>query len=356
MITMHRDYTKALPKKHFSKEQLQQFREINLPAFLLWYDKGSVVFANGSYRLTDNQSVVLNGKWARDFAAEKSPTLTRQNPASDITAIEQICGLNFYQAAFAINDFLSSGTGANTPAVEKTLTVERLEREIDAGKYEPAGSSKTAWAYLTATRHIVPEVVRDYLKKDHLYIEPLPRGCNILFVITEPAKPLTICGFERCGVLSGSGYRYKGSIIAIPNTSFADVIESGQADRSRVFVFESAIDVMSFRSLIALGKVPFPQNERWVLLSLRGLHRQMLLNRLDFDGAKAEIVLCVDNDEAGEQFCDNVIRHEQGTGRAIYTLRDVLKGCGAKDWNDLLSNRLTSVLTPIVPTPITLKP
>ena len=133
MITTHRDYTKSLPKKHFSKEQLQQFREINLPAFLLWYDKGSVVFANGSYRLTDNQSVVLNGKWARDFAAEKSPTLPRQNPASDITAIEQICGLNFYQAAFAINDFLSSGTGANTPAVEKTLTVERLEREIDAG-------------------------------------------------------------------------------------------------------------------------------------------------------------------------------------------------------------------------------
>lgn len=333
------DYnTKSLPKKHFTKEQIEHFRAVNTADFMNWYQPGSVVLLNGSYRLKNDHSMVFNGIWARDFSAPESSKQGQRNPVPGLDAVMQLCSLNFYQAACAINDFFNAKLPSSCPPVETALTRTLLQKRLEDRTYENATNSWEVFAYLTKTRHIHPEVVKQNFRNGNIYVEKLPKGYNILFPMYDCDVPTEdeIVGFERCGILSNKDFRYKGSITAVPNEYFDIWFSIPQANcKAAVYVFESAIDALSFQSLVHLGKLKLPEDKTIIFLSLRGVHFKILEHFLINTPETDEIVLCVDADEAGDNLCKQVearLKDEY----MISQMRTPLIKSTAKDWNEVL--------------------
>ena len=91
----------------------------------------------------------------------------------------------------------------------------------------------------------------------------------------------------------------------------------------RAYLFESAIDLMSFYSFCKQKELL----EGSVLLSMAGL-KPTIPKKLRAEGV--EIVSCVDSDEAGQRF-----EHDNGFERSE-SVRRKLDDLGFKDWNERL--------------------
>lgn len=87
----------------------------------------------------------------------------------------------------------------------------------------------------------------------------------------------------------------------------------------KAYIFESAIDLLSFKQLANPDKI---QNS--VLVSMAGL-KPNTLKSLAESGAK--MFSCVDNDEAGKNFT---------TANKLTPCRKILEENGVKDYNELL--------------------
>lgn len=345
-----KDYKKGnLPKKHFSKERLNYLREhTNLADFFSWYAPDSVIKWDGSYRLASNHSVVLNGIWYRDFAAPESNVPGKKNPVCGIDAVMQHFDLNFYQAVHAVNDFTNEHLSSAFPPIESLLTVEKLAEHIKNGTYIPFDGNINAWAYLERTRKIPAEIIRAYNKEKLLYVEPLENGVNLLFARYDPEDGKTILGFERCGVLSNKENRFKGCISASPNSVFWRVLspkESSSPPIHEVYVFESAIDVMSFEAMVQAGLIYIPSDRYAELISLGGLKPNSLKKYLEHSQPNGEVILCVDADKAGDIFEEKVLDYMGERGAC--SKRYILTEHGTKDWNELLkSGKLSAPAVP----------
>lgn len=100
------------------------------------------------------------------------------------------------------------------------------------------------------------------------------------------------------------------------------------ASVDRLYAFESAIDLLSFLTLVENGEVEADINNS-VLLSLGGVKPEVLYTCLNAYEVQEQVFLCVDNDSAGENFLNGFKGIEGYTElrpEGIY-----------KDWNDQLT-------------------
>lgn len=125
--------------------------------------------------------------------------------------------------------------------------------------------------------------------------------------------------------------------MATPYAAFSCFEEQANTyDASIVFAFESAIDVLSFLSLVRLEKITLPKNRNVWVLSMRGLNykttEKFFAEQIGFSGC--DLGLCVDSDKAGQAFCQNAKKQwEHGN---VFDFTDILSAQGVKDWNELL--------------------
>ena len=318
------------PKKQFSKEQLSNMRSIDLVDFMTWYDESKIIKLRGSVRLADNRSVVLHERWAKDFAETS-------DYCSGIDFCIKYLGLSTYGAMYVMNEFLESGYIHREPPPRTLTSITTIENRIANGQYIPANNIKPIYAYLCNTRQIPAETVKKFIDSDYLYAEKLRTGYNLLFPIYNNGDK--IIGFEKSGILSDIEHRYKGCVISEVYTGFTYQYKYIDNTPEVVIVFESSIDLMSFVALVDEGLILLPEDRSIMLLSLRGLQGKVLSTYTNKDST---IILCVDNDTAGNSFYTEEHYHYHNMVHG----GSVLARYNVKDWNDLLKIK-NQVKTPI---------
>ncbi len=173
---------------------------------------------------------------------------------------------------------------------------------------ERADTMKNVFAYLCQTRKIDSKIVSDLVRDGLLYQDK--RGNAVFLHKNESGE---IIGAELQG--TNSFKRFKGVAAGTSDSLFA--VKIGEPNRA--YVFESAIDLLSFKQLANPEKI-----QNCVLVSMAGLKPNSLKPLVE-RGLK--LYACVDNDEAGIKFtADN----------CLIPCNRILVENGVKDYNELL--------------------
>lgn len=180
------------------------------------------------------------------------------------------------------------------------------KRELDLPNR--ADNMKNVFAYLCGTRKIDSNIVYGLVCDSLLYQDK--RGNAVFLHKNEDGK---IIGAELQG--TNTYKRFKGVAAGTLDSLFA--VKIGTPDRA--YVFESAIDLLSFKMLANPNKI---QNS--VLVSMAGL-KPNSLNSLSENGL--QLYACVDNDEAGIKFTSD---------NGLIPCNRILHENGVKDFNELL--------------------
>lgn len=218
-----------------------------------------------------------------------------------INCLTEMLGMDFKTAVKE----LAGSALSYIPRRENNSFSERKKDLVLPGK---ADNMKKVFAYLCKTRGISSEIVSQFAHDKLLYQDV---SGNAVFVHKNESGE--IVGAEIQG--TNSEKRYKGVAQGTSESVFSVKI----GEPKKCYVFESAIDLMSFKQLANPEKI---QNS--VLVSMAGL-KLNLLKGIAEKGMK--IYSCVDNDEAGRNFTKT---------NNLTPCRKILEDNGVKDYNELL--------------------
>ncbi|MCM1166912.1 MAG: DUF3991 and toprim domain-containing protein [Lachnospiraceae bacterium] len=209
-------------------------------------------------------------------------------------------------------DFKTAVTELSGSSYTPRENISFSEKKKDLQLPEKADNMRKVFAYLCKTRGISPDMVSQLAHEKLLYQDV--RG-NAVFVHKNESGETV--GAEIQG--TNSEKRFKGVATGTSDSVFAFKI----GEPKKCYVFESAIDLMSFKQLANQEKI---QNS--LLVSMAGLKPNSLKSIAE-KGIK--IYSCVDNDEAGREF-------EIANG--LPSCRKVLVDNGVKDYNELLKKAI----------------
>ena len=189
---------------------------------------------------------------------------------------------------------------------------------------ERADNMKNVFAYLCQTRKIDSKIVEGLVRDGLLYQDK--RGNAVFIHKNEDGE---IVGAELQG--TNTNYRFKGVAEGTSDSLFS--VKIGQP--TKAYIFESAIDLLSFKQLANQQKI---QNS--VLVSMAGLNSNSLKSLAD-NGIK--LYSCVDNDDKGIKFT---------TTNDLTPCNRILAENRVKDFNELLQmivrNREAAAQNPII--------
>lgn len=278
------------------KEQVEAARSANLADY----------FRNGGYECELRRDelhvkgygglfVNLNtGGWYC-FSADKGGS-------NAINCLTEIMGMDFKTAV----QELAGGSAISYTPHQENNSFSAQKRELVLP--ERADNMRKVFAYLCKTRGISADIVSQLAHEKLLYQDI--RG-NAVFVHKNDNGE--IVGAEIQG--TNSEKRYKGVAQGTSDSVFAMKI----GEPKKCYVFESAIDLMSFKQIANQEKI-----KNSVLVSMAGLKPNSLKSIAE-SGMK--IYSCVDNDDAG---------HEFEIANGLPSCRKVLVDNGVKDYNELL--------------------
>lgn len=218
----------------------------------------------------------------------------------------------------------------HTASINEQGQTKITEVELPVNEHE----KKRIFAYLTKERKISAKLVQELVDKKLLYQgsvkykdssgeERYAKG-NAVFVQKDAEG--NIVGAEIHGTNS---FRHFKKIEGKGNDN---LFRYAIGNPKKVYVFESAIDLLSFKMLAKPEKI-----QDSLLVSMGGL-KPNALRKFQSEGLK--IFSCVDNDEKGKKF--NETNGFTSAGRK-------LSEEGAKDWNELLQKRVQSLNKNIEP-------
>ncbi|MBR0457297.1 MAG: DUF3991 and TOPRIM domain-containing protein [Firmicutes bacterium] len=303
---------------YYSKEQIEKAREMDLLTYLQQFEPWELVHVSGNtYCTRKHDSLkISNGKWmwwSQGFGG-----------ASALDYLVKVRGDPFTKA---MEKILGRETERSPFLMEKSTQ----EVHAKAGKLllpAKCSTSREVMKYLSA-RGIDREIIKTCIKEGLIY-ESLPYH-NCVFVGRDAAGEARYASYRACnpakimGEASGSDKKYAFHI-------------NGAEDNQTLHVFESAIDLLSFatimnrrlrdwraESLLSLGGIYAPgASGRWKTPSA-------LTYQLQQQEQIKDIALHLDNDSAGRAATARLIT-QLG---ADYNVRDEPAIYG-KDINDEL--------------------
>ena len=182
---------------------------------------------------------------------------------------------------------------------------------------EQAENMRRIFAYFCKTRKIPAPIVEELVHAGLLYQSS--KNGNAVFV--HKAADGKVTGAEIQGT---STYKcYKGVAAGTGDSAFTFMpFPAKDGKPKRAFLFESAIDLMSFYTFCDKKKL-----QGAVFVSMAGL-KPTVPKALQVQGV--EIISCVDNDDAGRRF--------EAENRFVRSasVKANLDEKGFKDWNELL--------------------
>lgn len=183
---------------------------------------------------------------------------------------------------------------------------------------EKSAGYRRLFAYLCKTRGVDQKVVYDFVHSRKLYQDT--RG-NCVFVSYEGDKPVYA---SLRSTHTGSAFR--GDVAGSRKIGWGRGIKSNDS----LYVFESPIDLMSY---MTIQKQQDKDIDSVNYISLGGVNAAPLTRCLQKNPSIRRVVICTNNDEAGERFY--TLNRPKLEAMGIAVLRD--RPCG-NDWNDDLCN------------------
>lgn len=295
----------------YSQEVIQTARQASLVAFLL--DAGEHLIKEGNrYKHAKHDSLVFKDNmfyWnSKGDKGNGLDYLTRHMGYSFTSAVAMLAISGKYQPA------------QNIPEA-----------------YEPKEKAKNysrVFAYLTKTRAISPDIVNECIKRKLLY--QASGSNNAAFVILDENKQAV--GEELQGTLSSKSF--KGLSKGTKYGYGFNILPKGDTANYLLF-FESVVDLLSFWTLGNIGGKPLTG---CMLVSMAGLKQNIIKHMTSVFGGK--IVLCVDNDDAGNTFVEQcrisgleyIVKRP--TWETTKSDGEVISLPKFKDWNDELKHEL----------------
>lgn len=222
----------------------------------------------------------------------------------------------------------SEETKKSTPISSSENQKPEQKKEITMPEHAP--TQRRIFGYLHQGRMIPNDVIREFIEAKILYqtereingtLQGKPQKftkANAVFVHRDNA------GNEVGGEIQGldSHKRYKG-IVAGTGESYFSFVPMSNKKPVRAFIFESAIDLMSFYSMCTDKS----KLEGTMLVSMAGL-KPHVPKQLREQGIF--VISAVDNDDAGRKF------EEQNNLTRSDSVKNKLDIHGFKDWNERL--------------------
>lgn len=196
---------------------------------------------------------------------------------------------------------------------------------------EQSENMRQLFAYLCQTRKIPAEIVEEFVHAKLLYqsqnivnttVNGVPqtfKNANAVFVHKNENGEIIGGEIQGCN----SFKRFKGIVAGTGESAFMFMpFPTKDGKPKRAYIFESAIDLMSFYTFCDKKKLTGS-----VFVSMSGL-KPTVPKKLHDEGV--QIISCVDNDDAGRKFEEenNFVRSE--------SVKSYLDYKGFKDWNELL--------------------
>ena len=178
---------------------------------------------------------------------------------------------------------------------------------------EKSETNETVIKYLTENRRLEKDLVEEWIAGGNIYEEK--KHHNVVFVGRDAD------GIPRYAHCRGTGgIKYRGDVAGSDKSyGFCHRGEDNQ-----LFVFEAAIDLLSFIQL-------FPKDwKKRSYLSLGGVSSVALMTFLSERPQITSVFLCLDNDHAGNEACEK-LAGEIPDGYRVIRLKPA-----RKDWNEIL--------------------
>lgn len=282
---------------YVTDEMIEQARSANLAEY----------FKSGGYEFEQRRSEVHVRGYGGLYVNEETnqwycfSMSGRKGGKNAVNCLTDVIGLDFKTAISEL-----AGYSFARPVYHEQIAAPPKKRDLVIP--ERADNMRKVFAYLCQTRKIDSKIVSDLARNGLLYQDK--RG-NAVFVHRDEGGK--IIGAELQG--TNSYQRFKGVAAGTSDSLFA--VKIGTPNRA--YVFESAIDLLSFRQLANPAKI-----ENSVLVSMAGL-KPNSLKALSERGLK--LYACVDNDEAGIKFTNN---------NGLIPCNRILAENSVKDFNELL--------------------
>lgn len=227
-----------------------------------------------------------------------------------INCLEKMLGMSFKQA---VEELASPTYSLRT--FEKPKTFSKGNKLENLRMPQQNTDERRVFAYMIKTRKIPEKIIQHFVKEKMLYQDT--KG-NAIFVRRDGEG--NIIGGEVHGTVSNK--RYKQEVGGDGRTFKFQIGDTP----TQAFVFESAIDLMSFYAIFGQERL-----NNSVLVSMAGL-KPSALEELKVQGLK--IFGCTDNQKDGKEFCQR---------NGLESVMTPLEKNNVKDWNDLLVYQTTGI-------------
>ena len=280
----------------YTEEQITRANQTNLVSFL--NAQGEQLVKSGrEYRWKKHDSVTVSGnRWYR------------HSQGSGGYPVDFV--MEFYNATFpeAVKKLIGEeGEGRNSTCPAPSPDFRLPEKEENNEKII---------RYLTENRGIEKNLVEEWISSGDIYEEK--KHHNVVFVGRDAD------GIPRYAHCRGtSEIKYRGDVAGSDKScGFCH-----RGTDNQLFVFEAAIDLLSFIQL-------FPKDwKKRSYLSLGGISGVALRAFLSERPQITSVFLCLDNDQAGNEACEK-LAEEIPDGYSVIRLKP-----SRKDWNEILCDK-----------------
>ena len=277
----------------YTEEQIARANQTDLVSFL--NARGEQLVKSGrEYRLKKHDSVTVSGnRWYRH---------SQNKGGYPVDFVMEFYHATFPEAVKMLID--EEGEGRQKSC---------LAPSPDFRLSEKSETNETVIKYLTEIRRLEKDLVEEWIAGGNIYEEK--KHHNVVFVGRDADG---IPRYAHCG--GTGGIKYRGDVAGSDKSyGFCHRGEDNQ-----LFVFEAAIDLLSFIQL-------FPKDwKKRSYLSLGGVSSVALMTFLSERPQITSVFLCLDNDHAGNEACEK-LAGEIPDGYRVIRLKPA-----RKDWNEIL--------------------
>ena len=283
-------------KMQYTEEQIARANQTDLVSFL--NEQGEQLVKSGrEYRWKKHDSVTISGnRWYRH---------SQSKGGYPVDFVMEFYYATFPEAVKMLIGEEGEGRQKSCPAPSKDFRLPEKNED-----------NEKIMKYLTEKREIEKTLVEDWIDRGDIYEEK--KHHNVIFVGRDAD------GFPRYAHCRGTGeIKYRGDVTG-SDKSYGF---SYRGTDNQLFVFEAAIDLLSFIQL-------FPKDwKKRSYLSLGGVSSVALMTFLSERPQITSVFLCLDNDQAGNEACEK-LAGEISEGYSVIRLKPY-----KKDWNEILCDK-----------------
>ncbi|MFQ6899178.1 MAG: AAA family ATPase [Coprococcus sp.] len=280
----------------YTEEQIARANHTDLVSFL--NEQGEQLVKSGrEYRWKKHDSVTVSGnRWYRH---------SQSKGGYPVDFVMEFYYATFPEAVKMLIGEEGEGRQKSCPAPSKDFRLPEKNED-----------NEMIVKYLTESRALEKNLVMEWIARGDIYEEK--KHHNVIFVGRDAD------GIPRYAHCRGTGeMKYRGDVVGSDKSSGFCY----RGTDNQLFVFEAAIDLLSFIQL-------FPKDwKKRSYLSLGGVSSRALMAFLSERPQITSVFLCLDNDQAGNEACEK-LAGEISERYSVIRLKP-----SRKDWNEILCDK-----------------